>query len=120
VFAAAATLSGLVRAEPSVALPFAGYALGRYQPPGRLRWTAVGLTSLAILRPWPLASVGDQPGRLAGASALVVLPAAVGAWVRTRTELLAALLERAERAESEQQLQARKAVLEERARIAQE
>jgi len=41
----------------------------------------------------------------------------LGAYPR---ELLSALLERAERAESEQQLLARKAVLEERARIAQE
>jgi len=120
VFAAAASLDALVRTQGSVALPFAGYALGRYQPPGRLRWTAVALTALAGLQPWTLTSVAALPGHLAGAGVMVGLPAAVGAWVRTRAELMSALLERAERAESEQQLLAGKAVLEERARIAQE
>ena len=120
VFAAAAAFDALIRAKGSPALPFAGYALGRYQPPGRLRWTAVALTALAGLQPWSLTSVADMTGHLAGAGVLVALPAVVGAWVRTRAELLSALLERAERAESEQQLLARKAVLEERARIAQE
>jgi signal transduction histidine kinase len=120
VFAAAAAFDALVRTDGLVAMPFAGYALGRYQPPGRLRWTAVALTTLAGLQPWSVHSVAGLPGHLAGAGVTVVLPAAVGAWVRTRTELLSALLERAERAEAEQQLQARKAVLEERARIARE
>ena len=47
-------------------------------------------------------------------------PAVLGLWVRTRAELLAALRERAERAEAEQQLRAREAVLAERARITRE
>src|SRR6266498_1428767 len=63
----AAALDALVRTQGSVALPFAGYALGRYQPPGRLRWTAVALTALAGLQPWTLTSVAALPGHLAGA-----------------------------------------------------
>jgi signal transduction histidine kinase len=119
-FAAAAAADGLVRAQGSAALPFAGYALGRYQRQGRLRWTAVALTTLAAMQPWTISSAGALTGHLAGAGVTVALPAAVGAWVRTRTELLAALVERAERAEREQQLRSREAVLEERTRIAQE
>ena len=56
-----------------------------------------------------------------GAAALVVvLPGALGAWVRTRAELVTALEERAERAEAERELLARDAVLTERTRIARE
>ncbi len=120
VFAAVVVLDILLHADLSAGLPFGGYALGRYQPPGRLRWTAIAVLALAALRPWQLTSVGALTGHLAGVGVLVLLPAVVGAWVRTRSELLSALVERAERAESEQQLQAREAVLEERARIAQE
>ena len=49
-----------------------------------------------------------------------MLPGAIGAWARTRAELLAALTERAERAEAERELMAREAVLTERTRIARE
>ena len=50
----------------------------------------------------------------------MLLPGAVGIYVRTRAQLLAALRERAERAEAEQELLARDAVLTERTRIARE
>src|SRR4029078_2083789 len=52
--------------------------------------------------------------------ALLVLPAVLGLWVRTRADLLTALRERAERAGGEQHLRAREAVLAERARITRE
>jgi signal transduction histidine kinase len=120
LFAAAVVLAGLSRADVSAGLPFAAYAVGRYQPSGRARWTAVAVLALAGLRPWQLTSIAHAAGNLAGAGVFVLLPAAVGAWVRTRAELLTALVERAERAESEQRLRAREAVLSERARIAQE
>jgi signal transduction histidine kinase len=120
LFAAVVAVAGLSRADVSAGLPFAGYALGRYQPPGRLRWGVVGVLALAGARPWQLTSVPVAIGHLAGAGVLILLPGAVGAWVRTRAELLTALVERAERAESEQQLRSREAVLSERARIAQE
>jgi signal transduction histidine kinase len=120
LFAAVVALAGLSRADFSAGTPFAGYALGRYQASGRLRWSALAVLAVAALRPWQLTSGQTAAGNLAGIGVGVLLPAAVGAWVRTRAELLSALVERAERAESEQQLRAREAVLEERARIAQE
>jgi signal transduction histidine kinase len=120
LFAAVVVLAGLSRAGVSAGLPFAAYAVSRYQPPGRVRWTAVAVLVLAGVRPWQLSSAPAAAGNLAGAGVLILLPAVVGAWVRTRAELLTALVERAERAESEQQLRAREAVLSERARIAQE
>ncbi|MEN3362526.1 MAG: hypothetical protein V7637_6508 [Mycobacteriales bacterium] len=120
LFAAAVALAGLSRADVSAGLPFAGYAVGRYQPPGRVRWTAVAALALAGLRPWQLTSISTVAGHLTAVGVFVMLPAAVGALVRTRAELLTALVERAERAESEQHLRSREAVLSERARIAQE
>jgi len=120
LFAAVVVIAGVSRANVSAGLPFAGYAVGRYQPPGRVRWTAIAVLALGALRPWQLTSLEAVVGHLTGAGVFVLLPAAVGAWVRTRAELLTALVERAERAESEQQLRAREAVLSERTRIAQE
>jgi signal transduction histidine kinase len=58
--------------------------------------------------------------RWLGGAVLVLLPGAVGIYVRTRAQLMAALRERAERAEAEQELLARDAVLTERTRIARE
>src|SRR5205823_1593851 len=120
LFAGVVALASVSRADISAGMPFAAYALGRYQPAGRARWTAVTVLGLAALRPWQFTSFQAALGHLAGIGVGILLPAVVGAWVRTRTELLSALVERAERAESEQQLRAREAVLQERARIAQE
>ena len=73
-----------------------------------------------VARPWDGGPAGEQVSRWLGGAVLVLLPGAVGIYVRTRAQLLAALRERAERAEAEQELLARDAVLTERTRIARE
>ena len=117
---AAATLDGLVGGEVSVAMPFAAYAVARYGPAGRARWAAVGLAGAVALAPWQFVSFNEGLNNVLLVGFLVLLPAVLGAWVRTRAELVAALVDRAERAEREQQLRAREAVLAERARITRE
>jgi signal transduction histidine kinase len=115
-----ALLDGMVRGAVSLAMPFAAYAVLRYVPSSRLRWAAIAGAALLELRLWELGSLDDALANVANTSVLVLLPAAVGAWVRTRAQLMAALVGRAERAEAEQQLRAREAVVQERNRIAQE
>ena len=66
---------------------------------------------LVVARPWDGGPAGEQVSRWLGGAVLVLLPGAVGIYVRTRAQLLAALRERAERAEAEQELLARDAVL---------
>jgi signal transduction histidine kinase len=117
---AAAVLDGVVGGEVSVAMPFAAYAVARYGPANRGRWLALGLAAAAALAPWQFTSFNEGLNNVLNASLLLVLPAVLGAWVRTRAALVAALVSRAERAESEQQLRAREAVLAERARITRE
>jgi signal transduction histidine kinase len=117
---AAATVDGLVGGEVSAAMPFAAYAVTRYGPPGRRRWVALGLAGALTLAPWQFVSFNEGLNNVLLVGFLVVLPAVLGAWVRTRAELVAALVDRAERAEQEQQLRAREAVFEERARITRE
>jgi signal transduction histidine kinase len=118
---ALAVLDSLTKAELSIAMPFAAYAVARYERRRpRLRWTAVAVSVAIGLRVWEFGSFQTVPSNIANASFLILLPAIVGAWARTRTALVAALLERAVRAENEQELMARKAVLEERARITRE
>ena len=75
---------------------------------------------VVVARPWDGGPAGEQVSRWLGGAVLVLLPGAVGIYVRTRAQLLAALRERAERAEAEQELLARDAVLTERTRIARE
>ena len=75
---------------------------------------------LVVARPWDGGPAGEQVSRWLGGAVLVLLPGAVGIYVRTRAQLLAALRERAERAEAERELLARDAVLTERTRIARE
>ena len=116
----AATLDGVVGGEVSVALPFAAYAVTRYGPTGRIRWIALTGSGLLALAPWTIGSYTEAINHVLIVVVLLVLPAVLGLWVRTRAELLTALRERAERAEAEQQLRAREAVLAERARITRE
>jgi signal transduction histidine kinase len=96
------------------------YAVGRYVPrwPPRIAAGVVGF--VAALQPWTLSTFTEWVGALSGATLVVVLPGALGVWQRTRALLLAALRDRAERAEAERELMAREAVLTERTRIARE
>ena len=102
------------------ALTVLGYAVGRYDGrwPARIAAAVAGV--LVVARPWDGGPAGEQVSRWLGGAVLVLLPGAVGIYVRTRAQLLAALRERAERAEAEQELLARDAVLTERTRIARE
>src|SRR4051812_14727814 len=102
------------------ALTVLGYAVGRYDDRWRARIAAAVTGVLVVARPWDGGPAGEQVSRWLGGAVLVLLPGAVGIYVRTRAQLLAALRERAERAEAEQELLARDAVLTERTRIARE
>src|SRR4051794_1349753 len=102
------------------ALTVLGYAVGRYDGRWPARIVAAVAGTLVVARPWDGGPAGDQVSRWLGGAVLVLLPGAVGIYVRTRAQLLAALRERAERAEAEQELLARDAVVTERTRIARE
>jgi signal transduction histidine kinase len=102
------------------ALVVLSYAEGRYDDRWRARIVAAITGVLVVARPWDGGPAGEQVSRWLGGAVLVLLPGAVGIYVRTRAQLLAALRERAERAEAEQELLARDAVLTERTRIARE
>src|SRR4051812_1123817 len=102
------------------ALTVLGYSVGRYDSRWWARITAALAGMVVVGRPWDGGPVGEQVSRWLGGAVLVLLPGAVGVYVRTRAQLLAALRERAERAEAEQELLARDAVLTERTRIARE
>jgi signal transduction histidine kinase len=115
-----ALLAGVLSGDASPALPFAAYAVVRYGPPTRLRWVALGLAAAVALAPWQFTGFNEALNNVLIVIVLLVLPAVFGLWVRTRAELIAALRDRAERAEAEQQLRAREAVLAERSRITRE
>ena len=117
VVLAAAAADGVAFGEISLAMPLAAYAVARY---AGTRWVPLGLAGLVALAPWDFNSAPGTTNNVALVGVALVLPAVLGAWVRTRAELLVALRERAERAEAEQHLRAREAVLGERARITRE
>ena len=119
-FLAGAVAHGLTTGDASTALPFAAYAVARFVPAGRVRWIALGLAAAVSLQPWQFTAGTETLNNVLIVLVALVLPAVLGLWVRARAELLVALRERAERAESEQRTLAREAVLEERARITRE
>lgn len=105
-----------VQGQVSAVLPVAAYALTRYQ--GRWSVRAPALTVAAVVT---TAAMGDTWGWHTGvivSCCFVLWPATLGAYVPARAQLVAASIERAERAEAAQELLARKAVFEERVRIA--
>jgi signal transduction histidine kinase len=104
----------------TISLLVTSYAVGRYVRQWPLRAIAAVLGLLALAQPWALDDLELAVGAAIGAAFSVLLPGAVGAWVLTRADLMTALQERAERAEAEQGLLAREAVVTERTRIARE
>jgi signal transduction histidine kinase len=104
----------------SGALPITAYAVGRYTPRWPVRIVAAVVGAAVLTRFWTLPDVEDVLGGLASTAFAVLLPGAIGAYVRTRAELLVALTGRAERAEAERELLAREAIATERTRIARE
>jgi signal transduction histidine kinase len=115
-----AALLAIVSPAVSGALPITAYAVGRYTGRWPVRILAVVVGAVALTRLWTLPDVENILGGLASTAFAVLLPGAIGAYVRTRAELLAALTERAERAEAERELLAREAIITERTRIARE
>ncbi len=118
-FLATAVLNAITPALGS-ALPIGAYAVGRYTDRWWVRVIAAVVGLIAISRFWTEPSVGEVVGGLAGGALVVLLPGEIGAWVRARADLMAALTERAERAEAERELLAREAIATERTRIARE
>ena len=102
------------------ALTVLGYSVGRYDGRWWARITAALAGVVVVARPWDGGPPGEAFSRWLGGAVLVLLPGAIGIYVRTRAQLLAALRERAERAEAEQELLARDPVATERTRIARE
>ena len=118
-FLVAAALSAL---SPNIggALPITAYAVGRYSGRWPVRIAAAVAGAVAVTRLWLVPELDDALNALATVAFVVLLPGAVGAYVRTRADLMDALQSRAERAEAEQELLAKDAVLTERTRIARE
>ena len=116
-FAAGAALS-TVDVNLSTPLVLGAYAVGRFTGSWWVRALAGGIGCAAVLIGSQRSQSIDFVSALVQAALLLVLPAALGVWQRTREELLTALRSRAERAEAEQELLARDAVLTERNRIA--
>jgi signal transduction histidine kinase len=118
-FLAAAVLAVL---SPGIsgALPLTAYAVGRYTPRWQARALAAVVGGLVLTRFWTGPELDDFLGGLASTAVAVLLPGAIGAYVRSRAELMSALTERAERAEAERELLAREAIAAERTRIARE
>ncbi|TYP86584.1 sensor histidine kinase [Blastococcus xanthinilyticus] len=104
----------------NAALIISAYAVGRYEGRGRQRIAAAVVGMIAVVRPWAPQSLLEMAVLLAAAALLLLLPGVIGAWVRAREELVVALRDRAEKAETERELLARDAVLTERTRIARE
>jgi signal transduction histidine kinase len=118
-FVVAAVLAVLSPAV-TIAVPLASYAVGRYVGRWPVRITAAVIGTVAVVQPWTLDELEQWFGAIGTAALVVGLAGALGAWARTRAELVTALTERAERAEAERELMARDAVLTERTRIARE
>jgi signal transduction histidine kinase len=97
-----------------------GYAVGRYVGRWPARIVAAVAGMVVVGEPWTGGAWGDQVSRWIGGAVLVLLPGAVGIYIRTRALLLQALRDRADKAEAERELMARDAVLTERTRIARE
>ncbi|MEV0971734.1 sensor histidine kinase [Microtetraspora glauca] len=112
-----------------LALPFSLYALAVY---GRrhtlLGWAAVGavlLVAVGVHLHYAQAVWGRAPTwvemvgvAVASVGVIVVVPVLLGLYQKSRRRLIQALAERAERAETEQEIRADQARLEERARLA--
>ncbi|MGY1815554.1 sensor histidine kinase [Blastococcus sp. SYSU D00820] len=118
-FAVSAVLGALVPAL-TVAMLLTAYAVCRYVGRWSVRIGAGVVGAVALTRPWTLGTRDEAVGALGAIALVLVLPGAIGVWQRTRALLLAALRDRAERAEAERELMAREAVHTERTRIARE
>ena len=115
-----AAVLGAVMPAIGGAIPLAAYAVGRYTDRWPVRVVAGVTGTIAVSQFWTEPSTGEIVGGLAGVAFVVLLPGAIGAWLRARADLMTALTERARRAEAERELLAHEAIAAERARIARE
>jgi signal transduction histidine kinase len=106
----------VLQGQLSAALPIAAYAVTAYHPRWSVRISALVLASGVVLA----VMSGDWPfhSAVVVTCCFVLWPATLGAYVPARAQLILATTERAERAERAEQLHARRAVFEERVRIA--
>ncbi|TFV62070.1 UNVERIFIED_ORG: sensor histidine kinase [Bacillus sp. AZ43] len=118
-FAVSAALGAVIPAL-SVGMMLTTYAVGRYVGSWPVRIGAAVVGAVALARPWDIDTGSEAVGALGTIALVIVLSGSLGIWQRTRAQLLDALRERAERAETERELLAREAVLDERTRIARE
>ncbi|MGY1653173.1 sensor histidine kinase [Geodermatophilus sp. SYSU D01119] len=118
-FVVSAVLGALVPALV-IGMLLTAYAIGRYEGRWAVRAVAGALGTVALTQPWTVGTPDEAVGALGAVAIALVLPAALGIWQRTRAQLLAALRERAARAEAERERLASAAVLAERTRIARE
>jgi signal transduction histidine kinase len=113
---ALAAADAWIQQEVSAALPIAAYAMTRYQP----RWS-VRAPVLLVAAAVQVHALWERWGPHSAAvvcGCFVMWPATLGAYYAARVQLVAALLDRVDRAEAAHQLMAARAVLEERTRIA--
>ncbi|MFH8515229.1 sensor histidine kinase [Streptomyces gelaticus] len=96
-----------------LAAPLAVYSALVYAGRMRTTWVLTGALVAVAARPWHLSF-----GTMASGLVLIGVPALLGLYVAARRGLIAALTERAERAEREQHLLAEQARAEERVRLA--
>ncbi|WP_282798385.1 histidine kinase, partial [Streptomyces sp. CC224B] len=96
-----------------LAAPFAAYSAVVYSSRPRGAWVLTGVLTLVATRLWEVSFAVAASGVL-----LTAVPALLGMYVAARRGLIAALTERAERAEREQFLLAERARAEERVRLA--
>ncbi|WP_281290437.1 sensor histidine kinase [Embleya hyalina] len=92
----------------------AAYAVAAYVSDRRRMWLLIGVLCLATWQPWDWRDLGTNTGNTFG----TLTPACYGLYIASRRRLIAALGERAERAEREQELRAEQAREEERDRLA--
>jgi signal transduction histidine kinase len=100
--------------DQMIAVPFACYAVGAYVENRNKVWAVVLPLSVVWARPWDITSVSDRVGNVL----IGLAPAMYGLYMASNKRLIAALADRAERAEREQELRAEQARSEERARLA--
>ncbi len=100
-------------------LPFLTYAFAAFETRARWRaagWVLVAAVVFTALRPW----TNPDGETLNNAVWVTAFPALLGLWTGARRRLVAALRDRAERAEREQHLLAEQVRTEERAKLASE
>lgn len=92
--------------------PFAGYAVAVYGGARRSAWLPVVVLVVLASAPWQESFIRIRQGLI-----LIGVPALIGLYLATRRRLVEALLDRAARAEREQDLHAAQAAAHERARL---